>query len=108
MSTYILLLSRGSGHVSVLLTPLPLTLFFLSLFLAYFLLPFHLYEGLPICSVREIGILMQLRHKNIVELKEVAVGRELENMFLVMRYCEQDLATLIDNMKVPFTESQVS
>ena len=51
---------------------------------------------------------MQLSHKNIVELREVAVGRELENMFLVMRYCEQDLATLIDNMKVPFTESQVS
>ena len=31
----------------------------------------------------------------------------MENMFLVMRYCEQDLASLIDNMKVPFTESQV-
>ena len=63
--------------------------------------------GLPICSVREVGILMQLRHRNIVELKEVVVGRELDNMFLVMNYCEQDLATLIDNLKTPFTESQV-
>ena len=50
---------------------------------------------------------MQLRHRNIVELKEVVVGRELDNMFLVMNYCEQDLATLIDNLKTPFTESQV-
>ena len=63
--------------------------------------------GLPICSVREVGILMQLRHRNIVELKEVVVGRDLDNMFLVMNYCEQDLATLIDNLKTPFTESQV-
>jgi cyclin-dependent kinase 10 len=57
--------------------------------------------------VREVGILMQLRHRNIVELKEVVVGRDLDNMFLVMNYCEQDLATLIDNLKTPFTESQV-
>ena len=67
----------------------------------------HVDPGLPICSVREVGILMQLKHRNIVELKEVVVGRELENMFLVMNYCEQDLATLIDNLKTPFTESQV-
>ncbi len=37
----------------------------------------------------------------------MVVGRDLENMFLVMRYCEQDLATLIDNMNIPFTEAQV-
>jgi cyclin-dependent kinase 10 len=35
------------------------------------------------------------------------VGKDLDNMFLVMQYCEQDIASLIDNMKVPFTESQV-
>ena len=45
--------------------------------------------------------------RNVVELHDVVVGRDLENMFLVMQYCEQDLASLIDNMKVPFTESQV-
>lgn len=64
-------------------------------------------EGLPVCSVREISLLSQLKHINIVELLDVVVGRELESMFLVMRYCEQDLASLIDYMKVPFTESQV-
>ena len=64
-------------------------------------------SGLPICSVREIGILLQLEHRNIVKLREVAVGKDLESMFLVMAYCEQDLAILIDNMSTPFTESQV-
>ncbi len=65
------------------------------------------FVGLPQCSVREIGILMQLGHKNIVKLHSVAVGKDLNSMFLVMTYCEQDLAVLIDNMRVPFTEAQV-
>ena len=64
-------------------------------------------EGLPICSVREIGLLLSLKHKNVVTLREVVVGESLDAMFLVMEYCEQDLASLIDNMKSPFTESQV-
>lgn len=64
-------------------------------------------EGLPVCSVREIALLMQLKHRHVVELTDVVVGRDLESMFLVMKYCEQDLASLIDHMKVPFTESQV-
>lgn len=51
---------------------------------------------------------MQLDHRNIVQLHGVAVGKDLDSMFLVMTYCEQDLAVLIDNMRIPFTEAQVS
>ena len=29
------------------------------------------------------------------------------SLFLVMEYCEQDIASLLDNMQKPFTESQV-
>ena len=29
------------------------------------------------------------------------------SLFLVMEYCEQDIANLLDNMQKPFTESQV-
>lgn len=50
---------------------------------------------------------MQLDHRNIVRLHSVAVGKDLKSMFLVMTYCEQDLAVLIDNMRIPFTEAQV-
>ncbi|XP_012558761.1 cyclin-dependent kinase 10 isoform X1 [Hydra vulgaris] len=64
-------------------------------------------EGLPISSLREINLLMRIKHKNIVKLKEVVVGRPLEYIFLVMEYCEHDLAGLLDNMLTPFTESQV-
>ena len=41
-------------------------------------------------------------------VREIAVGRSLESIFLVMEYCEQDLASLLDNMQNPFSESQVS
>jgi cyclin-dependent kinase 10 len=64
-------------------------------------------DGLPISSIREINILLNIRHKNIVELKEVVVGSRLDSIFLVMEYCEQDLASLLDNMPIHFTEAQV-
>ena len=64
-------------------------------------------DGIPISGLREISILLSCSHENIVQLKEIAVGRSLESMFLVMAYCEQDLASLIDNMQTPFSESQV-
>ena len=38
---------------------------------------------------------------------QVVVGRSLKSIFLVMQYCEQDLASLLDNMTQPFTEAQV-
>ena len=64
-------------------------------------------DGIPISGLREISILLSCSHDNIVELKEIVVGKSLESMFLVMEYCEQDLASLIDNMQTPFSESQV-
>lgn len=63
-------------------------------------------NGLSITAIREINILNSVRHPNIVEFKGVVVGKPLDNIFLVMEYCEQDLETLID-CKIHFTESQV-
>ena len=64
-------------------------------------------EGLPICSMREINILRSLDHMNIVKLRDVVVGRPLEYVFLVMEYCEHDLANLMENMTTAFTEAQI-
>lgn len=64
-------------------------------------------DGIPISSLREITLLLRLRHPNIVQLKEVVVGSHLESLFLVMSYCEQDLASLLENMQTPFSEAQV-
>ncbi|CAG0903563.1 unnamed protein product [Cyprideis torosa] len=64
-------------------------------------------EGLPTSTIREVGALLKMRHPNVVQMKELVVGKSLENMFIVLEYCEQDLASLLDNMKTPFNESQV-
>uniref|UniRef100_T1IHJ0 Protein kinase domain-containing protein n=1 Tax=Strigamia maritima TaxID=126957 RepID=T1IHJ0_STRMM len=64
-------------------------------------------DGVPISVLREINILLNVTHPNIVQLKDVVVGKSLQSIFLVMEYCEQDLASLLDNMQSPFTESQV-
>ena len=65
-------------------------------------------DGLPISSLREINLLLKMKHKNIVELHEVVVGRRLDSIFLVMEYVDQDLASLLDNMTNHFTEAQVN
>ncbi|XP_015783321.1 cyclin-dependent kinase 10 [Tetranychus urticae] len=64
-------------------------------------------DGAPISGIREIRILMSVRHENVVQLLDVVVGRSLESIFLVMEYCEQDLASLLDNMQSSFSEAQI-
>ncbi|CAO3642585.1 unnamed protein product [Cunninghamella blakesleeana] len=64
-------------------------------------------DGMPISSLREISILKRMRHPNIVNVTDVAVGPKLESIFLVMEYCEQDLGTLLDNISTPYTPSEV-
>lgn len=64
-------------------------------------------DGLPISTLREISLLINLNHENVVELRNVAVGKNMDSIFLVMDYCEQDIASLLDNMSSPFTEAQV-
>lgn len=41
-------------------------------------------DGLPISTLREITLLINLRHENVVQMREVAVGKHLDSMFLVM------------------------
>ncbi|XP_065316787.1 cyclin-dependent kinase 10-like isoform X2 [Gordionus sp. m RMFG-2023] len=66
---------------------------------------------IPLNSLREISILLSLSkensHPNIVHLSDIALGKNLDNIYLVMEYCEQDLANLLDHMQKPFTEAQV-
>uniref|UniRef100_A0A8C0GBF8 Protein kinase domain-containing protein n=1 Tax=Chelonoidis abingdonii TaxID=106734 RepID=A0A8C0GBF8_CHEAB len=52
-------------------------------------------DGIPISSLREITLLLKLWHPNIMELKEVVMGNHLKSIFLVMGYCERDLARLL-------------
>ncbi|CDW75165.1 cyclin-dependent kinase 10-like [Stylonychia lemnae] len=53
-------------------------------------------DGFPITSLREINILSNLMHPNIVNLKEVVVGYKKDSVFLAFEYCECDIANLVD------------
>ncbi|KAI7896044.1 kinase-like domain-containing protein [Mucor mucedo] len=64
-------------------------------------------DGMPVSSLREISILKRMKHQNIVNVTDVAVGPRLESIFLVMEYCEQDLGSLLDMVPTPYSASEI-
>merc|ERR1719245_1344830 len=66
-------------------------------------------EGFPITALREIKILQQLRHENVVELIEICRtkpdhrNKKRPEIHLVFEFCEHDLAGLLANKHVQFT-----
>jgi cell division cycle 2-like len=65
-------------------------------------------DGFPMSSIREINILLSLRHKNVVDVSEVVVGNKLDDVFMVMEYMEHDLKALMNSMSDPFSIAEVS
>ncbi|KAI1818737.1 Pkinase-domain-containing protein [Poronia punctata] len=66
--------------------------------------------GLPETGLREIQILKDCSHKNIVGLREVVVGEDtsrIENIFLVLEFVEHDLKSVLEDMPEPFLASEV-
>jgi serine/threonine protein kinase len=55
-------------------------------------------EGFPITALREIRLLKQMNHPNIVQLKEIVTsrGENQTNVYLVFEYCEHDLEGLLN------------
>ena len=48
------------------------------------------HNGVPITALREISILRSLKHRNIVNVIDVAVGEDaLDEVYMVMEYAEQ-------------------
>src|SRR5271163_4424853 len=65
-------------------------------------------DGFPITALREIKLLKQLDHINILKLEEMAVERRKKpSMFMVTPYMEHDLSGLLENPSVQFSESQI-
>jgi len=69
-------------------------------------------EGFPITAVREIKILRQLKHKNIIKLKEIVTDKQEAvdfrkdkgAFYLVFDFMDHDLMGLLDSGLVTFTE----
>lgn len=56
-------------------------------------------EGFPITSLREINTLLKGQHSNIVTVREIVVGSNMDKIFIVMDYVEHDLKSLMETMK---------
>lgn len=69
-------------------------------------------EGFPVTAVREIKILRQLNHKNIVNLREIVTDKQdvldfrkdKGSFYLVFEYMDHDLMGLLESGMVDFNE----
>ncbi|KAL9623257.1 MAG: hypothetical protein Q9160_002364 [Pyrenula sp. 1 TL-2023] len=70
-------------------------------------------DGFPITALREIKLLKQLDHVNVLKLEEMAVDHPKGDrktrfgMFMVTPYMEHDLSGLLENPDVHFTVPQI-
>ncbi|VDK74777.1 unnamed protein product [Litomosoides sigmodontis] len=56
-------------------------------------------EGFPITSLREINMLLKAgNHPNIVNVREIVIGSNMDKIYLVMEYVEHDMKSLMDTM----------
>ena len=63
--------------------------------------------GFPVTALREVNILMSVRHPNVVEVHEVVVGRSNDSVYVVMEYAESDVKRLLTGHRQLFTVSVV-
>lgn len=64
-------------------------------------------NGFPITSLREINLLLKLNHENIVNVKEIVVGSNIDKIYIVMEYLNHDLKSLMEKMKTKFQLGEV-
>jgi len=56
-------------------------------------------EGFPITSLREVNTLLKGQHRNIVTVREIVVGSNMDKIYIVMDYVEHDLKSLMETMR---------
>ena len=64
-------------------------------------------EGFPITALREINILLNLRHPNIIRVREMVVGSSIDKIYMVMDYAPADLKLVLSKMQEPFLQAEV-
>uniref|UniRef100_A0A7S3QM04 cyclin-dependent kinase n=1 Tax=Dunaliella tertiolecta TaxID=3047 RepID=A0A7S3QM04_DUNTE len=64
-------------------------------------------DGIPVTSMRELRVLQETCHPNIVRLLKVVTGSKPDSVFLVFEFCQHDMGRLLDTMPRPFTHQEV-
>lgn len=52
-------------------------------------------EGFPITALREIYLMMKIRHENVCQVKEVVFGNSLDKVYVVLEYVDHEIKSLI-------------
>jgi len=56
-------------------------------------------EGFPITSLREINTLLISQHPNVVTVREIVVGSNMDQIYIVMDFVQHDLKSLMETMR---------
>ena len=56
-------------------------------------------EGFPITALRELSLLLKIEHPNIIELRRVVHGSQLNKIYMVMEYCEHEVKSILEHHK---------
>ncbi len=56
-------------------------------------------EGFPITSLREVNTLLISQHTNVVHVREIVVGSNMDMIFIVMDFVEHDMKALMETMR---------
>lgn len=56
-------------------------------------------DGFPITSLREINTLLKAQHENVVTVREIVIGSNVDKIFLCMDFAEHDLKSLMETLK---------
>ena len=62
-------------------------------------------EGFPISALRELSTLIDLKHENIVNVKEVVYGSTLKKVFVVMEYLDYELKSILEDRRLSFSHA---
>lgn len=65
----------------------------------------HVDEGIPSTAIREISLLQELKHPNIIELKDIAHGTN--KLYLIFDYFNVDMKKYLDKKGGPLPPLQV-
>ena len=71
-------------------------------------------EGFPVPSLREIRILKQLKHENIISMKEIVTCScagdakfKVDDVFMAFEYCDFDLGAILTSREVKLSNCHI-
>jgi cell division cycle 2-like len=56
----------------------------------------HANEGFPVTALREVNALLELRHPNIVRVREMVIGSSLDKVYMVMDFLPHNLRDFLE------------